>query len=233
METTELKDATIKAQAGNEYAREQMIRHYKPYVLSTVGHICKKYISWSDEEASIGLLALNKAIDTFDSAKGRTFVNYVYLLIKRDLIDFFRKENHEIHLFNNSQETENPYYEVEQSLQQFEKEKQASNLVEEILELSEELALYNIQFEELEKYSPKHKDTRTSLFEMAEHFIQEEECVSQFLGKKQFPTTLFVNKTGYKVKTVERHQKYLVTLILVKLNPQWHQLRQYINKGGS
>ncbi|MCT8137758.1 hypothetical protein H1D32_08295 [Anaerobacillus sp. CMMVII] len=38
------------------------------------------------------MIALNKAIDTYDAIKGRTFLNYVYLLIKRDLIDFFRKE---------------------------------------------------------------------------------------------------------------------------------------------
>ncbi|MCT8137743.1 hypothetical protein H1D32_08205 [Anaerobacillus sp. CMMVII] len=92
MENIEVIEATTSAQNGDDLVRERLIAHYKPYVLNTVGHICKKFVSWSEEEASIGLIALNKAIDTYDASKGRTFLNYVYLLIKRDLIDFFRKK---------------------------------------------------------------------------------------------------------------------------------------------
>jgi RNA polymerase sigma factor len=233
VEAVEVIEATSSAKNGNELVRERLIRHYKPYVLNTVGHICKKYVSWSEEEASIGLLALNKAIDTYDDTKGRTFVNYVYLLVKRDLIDFFRKENREKHLSLNDHDEENvvSHLEIEQSLQLYEREKQANELVEEILELSEVLSHYQIKFEELEKFSPKHKDTRESLYELVERFIEDGECVSQLLHKRQFPTTTFVKKTGYKVKTIERHRKFIITLIVLKLHPHWRQLSQYIERG--
>lgn len=233
METAEVLEATDSAQNGDQLVRERLIKHYKPYVLNTVGHICKKFVSWSDEEASIGLIALNKAIDTFDPSKGRTFLNYVYLIIKRDLIDFFRKEQSERHLSFHDHDEENiqSAYEVKQSLQLYEKERQTSNLVEEILELSAELNKYQIKFEELEKFSPKHKDTRENLFELVEKFVEDEECVSQFLQKRVFPTTAFVKKTGYKVKTIERHRKYIVTLVLLKLHPQWIGLSQYLKRG--
>ncbi|RXJ01775.1 RNA polymerase sigma-I factor [Anaerobacillus alkaliphilus] len=235
METANVVEDTASAQNGDQFVREKLIRHYKPYVLNTVGHICKKYISWSEEEASIGLIALNKAIDTYDSSKGRTFLNYVYLLVQRDLIDFFRKEKNERHVSLNANVIDEgnlqTNYEVEQSLQRYEKEKQANDLVEEILELSEELEKYQINFEELEKFSPKHKDTRESLFELVERFVEDQECVEQFIKKRQFPTTMFVKKTGYKVKTIERHRKYIVTLILLKLHPQWILLGQYIQRG--
>ncbi len=237
MEATNVIEATTSAQKGDQFVKEKLIRHYKPYVLNTVGHICKKYVSWSEEEASIGLLALNKAIDTYDSTKGRTFLNYVYLLVQRDLIDFFRKEKNERHVSLNANLIDDDLvqtsYEVEHSLQNYEKEKQKSDLVEEILELSEELQKYQINFEELEKYSPKHKDTRESLFELVERFVADEECVNQFIQKRQFPTTMFVKKTGYKVKTIERHRKYIITLALLKLHPHWIMLGQYIQRGDS
>lgn len=231
MNQVDLVRATTEAQNGDEIVRERIIRHYKPYALNTVGHICKKYVSWSDEEASIGLLALNKAIDTYDDSKGRTFLNYVYLLINRDLIDFFRKEKREQHL---SLSAENELLlEKDQSLLEYERSIQTSNLVEEILELSEALKSFQIEFEELEKYSPKHKDTRESLMELAATFTDDVECVQQFLKKRQFPATLFIKKTGYKLKTIERHRKYIVTLILLRLNPQWTQLSEFLQKGGN
>lgn len=220
-----------EAQLGNELVREKLIRHYKPYVINTVGHICKRFITWSDEEASIGLLALNKAIETYHPEKGRTFLNYVYLLIKRDLIDYFRKEQRDKFVSLSDEEDQN-HYEVAHSIDEFQRSEQANDLVEEILELSEALSHYKISFEELEKFSPKHKDTRQSLFEMTDAFCEEEEFVHIFLTKKQLPVTMFSKKTGYKVKTIERHRKYIVTLILLKLNPQWVQLRQFIQKGG-
>ncbi|MFN7251884.1 MAG: RNA polymerase sigma-I factor [Anaerobacillus sp.] len=235
MESVNVIEATTNAQSGDELVRERLIRHYKPYVLNAVGHICKKYVSWSEEESSIGLIALNKAIDTYDASKGRSFVNYVYLLIKRDLIDFFRKEQHEKHYTFNEHDEENfqSQYEVEHSLKNYEKELQANSLVEEILELSEALSRFQIKFEDLEKFSPKHKDTRERLFEIADVFIEDEDFIDQLLHKKKFPTTSFVKKTDYNVKTIERHRKYLITLVLLKLNPQWTHLRGFIQGGGS
>lgn len=235
MDLEKLLAAAAQARNGNELAREQIIRHYKPYVLNTVGHICKRYIEWSEEEASIGLIALNKAIDTYDPSKGRTFLNFVYLLINRDLIDFFRKEKNERHLSlyeKNDEEIENKF-EVEQSLKQYEKAIQTSLLVEEILELSEELSHYQIAFEELEKFSPKHSDTREMLLDMATELVNCEQCLTYFLEKKQIPVTLFTERTTYKRKTVERHRKYIVTLLLVMLNPNWTHLHEFIQKGGA
>lgn len=220
----------LAAQNGDEFTRERLIRHYKPYVLNTVGHICKRYVSWSDEEASIGLIAFNKAINAYHPSKGRTFLNYVYLLINRDLIDFFRKEKNQQHLTLSDEKERS--LEISQSLERHERVTQTNNLVEEILELSAALSTYQISFEELEKFSPKHKDTRENLFELVDRFVDDEECVQQFLKKKQFPATLFIEKTGYKLKTIERHRKYIITLILLKINPQWVQLQEFINKGG-
>lgn len=91
--TTELAASLEHARSGNELAREKLIQHYRPYILNSTGKMCKRYVTWSDEEASIALLAFNRAIDTFDVHKGRSFLNYSYLLMKRDLIDFFKKES--------------------------------------------------------------------------------------------------------------------------------------------
>jgi RNA polymerase sigma factor len=224
-----------EARMGDELARERLILHYKPYMINVAGHITKRFISWSDEEASIALLAFNRAIDTFDEEGGRRFLSYAYLLINRDLVDFYRKEKRENHLsldisFNEEEMLSSNKQENEKSLKQYEQQIQSAELVEEILELDEALKRYKITFEELEDYSPKHEDTRLALFEMGATLSQDAECVELLQRKKKLPIKLISKKFGYKKKTLERHRKYLITLILLALHPQWEKLSQFIKR---
>ncbi|MFC0472172.1 RNA polymerase sigma-I factor [Halalkalibacter kiskunsagensis] len=223
-----------QAMMGDELARERLILHYKPYMINVAGHVTKKFISWSDEEASIALLAFNRAIDTFDEAGGRRFLSYAYLLINRDLVDFYRKEKRENHLSLDrsldEEESLSNKQENEKSLKEYEQQVQSAELVEEILELDQTLRQYKIKFEELEDYSPKHEDTRLALFEMAATFSKDAECVELLQRKKKLPIKLISKKLGYKKKTLERHRKYLITLILLTLHPQWEKLSQFIKR---
>lgn len=220
-------------QYGDEVARERVIQHYKPYILNVAGHVTRKYISWSDEEASISLLAFNKALDSFEETGGRQFLNYVYLLIKRDLIDFYRKEKKEAHLsLYTTNDKEEPFSEQEndQSIEQYEKQVQTTELVEEILELDAILHQYQISFEELEQNSPKHKDTRMNLFDLAALIASDPECVELLYKKRKLPISMIMDKFNIKKKLLERHRKFLITLIILTLNPQWVQLSQFVKK---
>lgn len=232
MHETEIDKYIPSAANGDELNREKLIRHYQPYILNVAGHICRKYITWSDEEASIGLIAFNRAIDTFNPEAGKTFLNYVFLLIKNDLIDFFRREKKEHHIqiesYSDDDESLFNHYETQNSLESYHQTIQESELVEEILELSEALDQFQVAFEELEQFSPKHRDTRENLFEIANSFIQYSELVDIFKMKKRLPASAFAKKSGYHLKTIEKHRKYLITLIIVKLHPEWRQLFEYI-----
>jgi RNA polymerase sigma factor len=229
MQEETLADLLSEAVSGNDLAREKLIRHYQPYILNTVGHISGRYLTWSDEEASVGLLAFNRAIDTFNANNGRTFLNYAYLLIKRDLIDFFRKEQKEVNLHIKVSGVEaSSAIEIKKSMESYREVVEATDLIEEILEFSEKLNQFGIEFEDLEKYTPKHRDTRASLIEMAQHFLSFPDLIDEFIKKKRIPVTSFINRTNYSLKTIERHRNYLVTIIIVGLHPEWRHLSQYI-----
>ncbi|WP_096156478.1 RNA polymerase sigma-I factor [Bacillus sp. FJAT-45066] len=238
MNGTKIPKHLKEASNGDELSREKLIRHYKPYILSTVGNLCRRYISWNDEESSIGLLAFNRAIDTFDENGGRTFLNFAYLLMKRDLIDFYRKEKKETHIrleTNNEEEVMANTLDFKKSLDNYQHSLQRTELVEEILELSEKLQEFQINFEELEQFSPRHKRTKKTIFEMANHFFQYPDLVEIFKRKKRFPSSEFISRTNYHIKTVERHRKYLISLIILKLHPEWKQITGFIadfNEGG-
>lgn len=230
MNIDELISVITNCKNGDQLSREQLIQHYRQYILNTASHICKRYISWSDEESSIGLIAFNRAIDTFEQHNGRTFLNYAYLLIQRDLIDFYKREKSEQHLtftFVDAKQSNNTM-DVEKSVDNYRRSLTSNELVDEILEFDHALNDFNVSFEELENHSPKHRDTRRKLYQLSEEFIYDEECKQHFFLKKRLPVSLFCKKTGFSKKTLEKHRKYFISLILLKLNPQWVQLTAYI-----
>ncbi|MPW24900.1 RNA polymerase sigma-I factor [Alkalibaculum sp. M08DMB] len=231
MENLKLKEILLEIKNGNELERERLIRHYKPYILNVVGHICKRHLTWSNDETSIGLIAFNRAINTFEFDKGRTFVNYVYLLIQRDIIDYFRKEKRHLHLVSDNNLFDHDKAELKASLELYQQSTNTSELLEEILELDEKLSKFNISFEQLERHSPKHRKTRIKVMEMAFEFIQHSDLVDELVGKKVFPVSSFTKRTGARPKSIERHRKYLITIIIIQLHPEWRRLSAFVQAG--
>ncbi len=225
-------EAMIETYDGDELARERIIRFYRPYIINTVSHICKRYLTWSDEESSIGLLAFNRAIDTYDREASRTFQSYAYLLIKRDLINYFQKESKCRHLSfdyeSEEDETSATKIEADISIESYNEAEQTEALVYEILELDQQLKQFDIQFQDLEAASPKHKDTRESLSQLADDFVQQPEWVNALLSNKKFPVNSFIKQTRYHPKQIERYRKYIIAHVLIRINPEWTHLSSYI-----
>ena len=71
--------------------RESFIRDNEQTILKIASKVSGKYITRSDDEWSVALLAFNKAIDTYSEEKGE-YLSYAGVLIKRALIDHYRAE---------------------------------------------------------------------------------------------------------------------------------------------
>lgn len=231
MENSQVSTDIINAKTGNELIRHELITKHKPFIINVVSHISKRYITWSEEEASIGLIAFNRSIDTFQPNKGMEFLSFCYMLIKRDLITYFRSNSKYAGYISIEQIDEDANVinlDVDKSIQSYQNIISREELVEEILELNSILSEYDIKFEELEQSCPKHKDTREIINKMVIDFINDNELVKEMTKKKRFPAAVFVRKSGYPNKTVERFRKYIITLIIVSLHPEWVHLSGYI-----
>ncbi|WP_058306719.1 sigma factor [Gracilibacillus massiliensis] len=227
MNPEDIDKSIAEVQKGNEILREQLIRYYQPYILSVVGKVCKQFKTWKDDEASIGLIAFNRAIDTYNPAKRRTFLNYVYLLIHRELIDFFRKENKYHNVIDSGGEGFEP--EIKESIDQYLHQQKVSNMAEEISAFNQELSLFYIRFADLESSCPKQKRSRKKAQQMAEEFIEQSDLIVQLFQKKHFPMKDFTSRTNYRIKAVEKYRKYLIAVILILLHPEWENLQAYVS----
>jgi RNA polymerase sigma factor len=227
MKQEDIEHIINEIQKGNELRREQLIQYYQPYILSVVGKVCNKFKTWNDDEASIALIAFNRAIDTYDPQKGRTFLNYVYLIIHRELVDFFRKENHYQNLMKKGDKLLEANR-VKESVKQYHQDQRISNIAAEIVDLDDQLSQFYIRFEELEAHSPKQKRTRKKVLNIAEEFIQRDTLVEQLFKRKQFPMKEFLEVANYRVKTIEKYRKYIIAIIIIFLHPEWKNLQTFL-----
>ncbi len=83
------QEAFKQLKQGSAKARETLISHN----LRLAAHIAKKYytVSCSQEDIiSIGTIGLIKAVNSFDSSKGRRFATYAARCIENEILMYFR-----------------------------------------------------------------------------------------------------------------------------------------------
>ncbi len=228
-----LEDQVLLAQNGDSGMRNQLLKQYQPFIAKSVSEVCKKFIDpKQDDEFSIGLIAFNRAIDSYSDEKGSSFLSFAKLVVKRKVIDYLRSENNKgIHISINQtneddDQLENPQ-EVKIAKEKYEQSTEEWLRKEEIIEYSKQLIDYKITFQELTKVSPKHVDARESAILVAKTIYKEAELRAYVEEKKRLPMKELVQYVDVSRKTLERNRKYILAIFII-LCGDYVFLKEYI-----
>ena len=72
--------------------RETFLAEYRTFIRHVASQACFRSLEWGrDDELSEALIAFNEAIDLFVADKGVPFLAYARVLMKRRLIDYYRR----------------------------------------------------------------------------------------------------------------------------------------------
>jgi len=239
----EMTSMVIQAQLGNENIRETLIKQYTPFILRVASNMCNRYlVMGQDDEASIGLVAFNEAIDKYSEDKGAKFLTFAEIVIKRRLTDYYRKESrftNNVVPLSNFQDTENQeqeiLLEVKEACKAHQIEEEAFYKREEILQFTKTLADFDITLTEIVKLSPKHHDARTRAYEVAKIIFDSPDLLHNLLEKKSLPLKKIEERVDVSRKTLERQRKYIIALVII-LNGNFDYLQTYLGslaKGGN
>lgn len=99
---------------------------------------------------------------------------------------------------------------------------------QEINDLTKELKEYGIEFESLVSCSPKHKDTRDALLNIALYCIRDEEVLNKIKSKKTLPIKELMQRLGTNRKMLEKWRKYIITLVII-LSGDYPYIKSYLN----
>lgn len=223
-----------RAQAGDGGAREDLIRAYQPFVMRVAAEACGRYVSQEDDEASIALIAFNEAISGYQAGKGGSFLKFAETVIKRRLIDYFRKQGgrREVPLTDlEIEDDEGEAYlpaEAEAAVTAHQVRQEVADRRDEIVRYQAVLQGFGITFQELASLSPKHRDARESAKRVARAIAGNPNWADALRRNRSLPLRELERDTGLGVsrKTLERNRKYIIAVALLLLEDFEH-LRSY------
>lgn len=225
-----------EAQAGDTEAREGLIAAFTPLVLRVGARICGRYLRpGRDDEVSVGLIALNEAIDRYRAESGASFAAFAQMVIRRRLIDYFRRE---------SGRKEVPFTELEHEddeggiwspvelgrAQEIDRDRrEQEDRRGEITEFQELLAPYGVTLQDLVRQSPQHTDARERAVAVARAIAANPEWVAHLRAHHALPLRDLEARgdLGVSRKTVERQRKFIIAVAVI-LMEGLHSLRSFV-----
>ncbi len=218
--STPLEDLVFKAK-NNKQIAEKLIEQFKPFIASVIQKRIGKYLEYGvDDELSIGLIAFNEAIQSYDHNKGK-FLSFARLVIINRLIDYFRKQSKYKTISLNGQNS-NDINENDKitelldkkSVEQFAYQSEEEDRKFEIIEYTKILKDWNINFSDLIKISPKNQNLRNDYKKIAlkiasDQCLFEQLCKTKRLPIKELEKLFFIHR-----KKIERGRIYIIALVI-------------------
>lgn len=235
-ETLNERVARIKSDAAE---KNSFIQDYKPFIAAAVEKCTGKYVIYGqDDELSIGLIAFEEAIRQYEPGKG-SFLAFAHTVIKRRLIDYYRKEkkHQDLVYYNDTPDSEDDgediyeYIVVGEQAQIKYQEQEINELRRvELLQLKEELGRYELSFNDIAKSSPKHKGTKKQYLDIVRFIIENQHVVKTIKTKQYLPIAEIEMGTKIPRKTIERARNYVIAAVVI-LTGDYYCIREFIDWG--
>lgn len=219
--------------ARDERKREELIRSYEQTILRTASSACHHYVSKSDDEWSIALCAFSKAIDVYEAGKG-DFLPFAQMLIKRDLIDYYRSQKNSLrevsvapHVLEGDGEPEEDTEGVYLAVVKSSKDANDHSLRDEIVAVNGLLENYGFRFFDLTECSPQQDKTRRECAIAVRFMLTDTGLFGALEKTHKLPIKALVSASGVSRKTLDRYRKYIIMAVLI-LDGDFPQLAEYL-----
>jgi RNA polymerase sigma factor len=231
-ETVESRVA--RARNGDAQARENLIRDYMPFVLKTASAATRRFlVVGQDEEVSVALQAFDEAMMAYTSPKPG-FVAFAATVIRRRLIDYFRKEKrrNEAPFSSLVSEEDDDWPESIGALEANPNWEQTLERRDEMERWKDLLRQYGLSLDRVVKRTPKHADARGRAIRLAALVAETDELREKFVTDRKLPIDdmLDVMRDGLLAskKTVERQKDY-ITAVAVMLTFEFPTLQEFLD----
>ena len=221
------------AATSDERKREELIRGHEQTILRTASSACHRYVNKSDDEWSIALCAFSKAVDVYTAEKG-DFLPFAQMLIKRDLIDYYRSQKNTLrevtvapHVLEGGGEPEEDPSGVYLAVVKNSQEASDRSLRDEILAANELLSDYGFRFFDLTECSPQQDKTRKECAVAIRFMLTDSTLFAALEKTRKLPIKALAAASGVSRKTLDRYRKYIIMAVLI-LDGDYPQLAEYL-----
>ncbi len=211
----------LAAQADSQ-AADSLIEQYLPFIKSETAKSIGRFPSQEDDELSIAMFAFYEAICSYQPGKGG-FLKLAALAIRNRLIDYRRKQVR--HEGNLSLETPVGPEDDRTLAEQLPDERMAPEehqdrmaAQQEIAHFTQQLSGFGLSLTDIAENCPKQERTLAACMEVLDYARKNPELLEQLISTGKLPMAQLSKGTGVEKKTLERHRKYLVAILLAYTN---------------
>ena len=203
----------------DSYAADRLIERYLPFIRAEAAKFLQRPPTDSDDELSIAMIAFHEAVCGYDKGRG-AFLPYAATLIRSRLIDYDRKERRH----RSSVSLDAPRGEEEDgSLLDTlaDPSDHSGDLItreataHEIRELSEQMEGFGVSLSDVADNCPRQQRTLDACRAAMAYAKSRPDLLDQLVRTGKLPLSELAQGSGVERKTLERHRKYLMALLLI------------------
>ena len=221
---------------------DAFIRQNKRFILGCAYKTVRRFVTESDDEWSVALIAFHEAVQTYDPGRG-DFKAFAALVIKRRLLDEFDKQvrrRREISADLSGAEPDGDDAAPIQleavravAAQSIAASESGTAIRDEIEAMGETLRTYGFSFFDLADCSPKAQKTKDTCAVAVNALLRDEELLARMRQTKTIPAAALCAASGVKRKILENHRKYIIAAaeILSGDYPGLAEYLRFIRKG--
>lgn len=240
MASDDITESAYKSKTDDEYLAG-FIDENRQFILRIASKSVNRYVTESDDEFSIAMMAFYEAVKAYSSEKGE-FAPFAALVIKRRLIDYLSTEarhSGEIPVepfsmdgeLDEESESASLQFELRdsESLGRYAPEDIPGSLTvkDEIDVMQEILKGYGFSFYDLIEASPKAEKTKYSTALVISYLVNSEDLMDFLHRNRALPIKELCGETKVKRKIIERHRKYIIAATEI-INGDFPMLREYL-----
>ena len=212
----------VYAAKEDSHRADDLIRSYIPFIRSEATKLMGRLCTEQDDEYAIAMMAFYEAIMGYERGRG-AFLGYAALLIKSRLIDYMRKEaRHQGQISLDGEIGGEDGRTLVDTLvdahDYYEESAHREATRREIEELSAVMAQFDVCFSDVADNCPKQERTLEACARAIRYAGENKKLLDELLRTKKLPLAQLVQGSGVERKTLERHRKYILTMLLIQTN---------------
>lgn len=227
-------DETAILAAKDDEVLSDLLKSQKWFILGCAFRTSKRFITTSDDEWSIAIMAFSDAVHTYNFSKG-SFLKYAETCIQWRLIDYHRIEQK-----HNPEESVDPYvFTVEPTEGKGAYHDQIRVVLklatrqdlavkDEIEAVNAEFQKFGFSFYDLAECSPKSHKTKTACRQAVRCILAYPAIRDELYDKKQLPQKKIQTYTGLPLKLLEHHRNYIIAAVEI-LSGEYPCLEEYVS----
>ncbi len=207
----------------DEHAFEKLAADFKRHNIHVAYHTTGRFITESDDEWSVVLLAFYEAVKNYDPDRG-AFSAFADTVLRSRLIDYMRKQSrHSCEISVDipsldSSSTEDDLHISEKSarlklIDSARQQETQTDLRFEVDALSNTLNAYGIAFSDLPGSSPKAKKSKRSCRMVIRYILGSDDIYAEMKHTHTLPVKKIIEICKVPRKIPERHRKYIITVV--------------------